>query len=305
MEGFSARLRSLRKARNLRQKDLAAELGLAQTTIANYEQNTRFPDEETLRKIVDYFNTSLDFLLGRSEKPLGPSIGPTTPPLEVGTDMKLTPVGRGYLELILGGEKERAVQLVIDECARGRPIQEIYMKILQPVLQEIGHRWEVAAADVYEEHLVSAVTVRVMARIMAYATPAPPLGATFVSVVAGGEQHAIGLRMVSDMLRIAGWHTLYLGVDIPFRSILKAVENEKADLLGISLTMQHNLNNATELIASIRAHPTCRDLKILVGGQLFRTNPDLGKLIGADAQAATAEEAVSQANLLLAARRKR
>ena len=42
-------------------------LGLAQTTIANYEQGKRFPDEETLLKIADFFNVSMDYLFGRSE----------------------------------------------------------------------------------------------------------------------------------------------------------------------------------------------------------------------------------------------
>ena len=42
-------------------------LGLAQTTIANYEQGKRFPDEQTLLKIADFFNVSMDYLFGRSE----------------------------------------------------------------------------------------------------------------------------------------------------------------------------------------------------------------------------------------------
>ena len=53
------RLKKIRKDKNLRQIDLASSLGLAQTTIANYEQGTRFPNEKTLSQIADFFNVSL------------------------------------------------------------------------------------------------------------------------------------------------------------------------------------------------------------------------------------------------------
>ncbi len=65
MADFASRFRELRKKRGLRQQDLADTLGLAQTTIANYAQKLRFPDEKTLGEIADYFGASLDFLLGR------------------------------------------------------------------------------------------------------------------------------------------------------------------------------------------------------------------------------------------------
>ncbi len=69
---FSTRLRELRMTRGLRQKDLAAAMGLAQTTIANYEKKLRFPDEDTLRGIADFFQTSLDYLLGRTDSSPAP-----------------------------------------------------------------------------------------------------------------------------------------------------------------------------------------------------------------------------------------
>lgn len=301
MEGFSTRLRNLRKERNLRQKDLAGVLGLAQTTIANYEQNTRFPDEETLKKIVDYFNTSLDFLLGRSEQSHG---SPTrTTGVATAPRSDIGPIAKAYLESLLAGDKRKAMQLVLDECERGRSIKEIYTKIFQPVLEEIGYRWEVAEADVYEEHFVSSVTVNLMAQVMQYAEPLQDhRKGTFLSVVCGGEQHEIGLRMVNDFLEIAGWEAVFLGTNVPSRNVIKAVEDRSADILGISVTMQYNLNTASNLISSIRSSRSCRNLKIIVGGQAFRSDAELWRRIGADAQARSASEAVTVAERLLESR---
>lgn len=69
MSQFTIRLKNLRKKNNLRQQDLATKLGVARTTIANYEQGTRFPDKDTLNSLANFFNVSIDYLLGRSDYP--------------------------------------------------------------------------------------------------------------------------------------------------------------------------------------------------------------------------------------------
>ncbi len=66
MSLFGSRLRQLRKEDNLTQKELAAKLGLAFSTISMYERGIREPDFETTEAIADYFNVSMDFLLGKS-----------------------------------------------------------------------------------------------------------------------------------------------------------------------------------------------------------------------------------------------
>lgn len=66
MSLFGTRLRQLRKEDNLTQKELAANLGLAFSTISMYERGIREPDFETAESIADFFNVSMDFLLGKS-----------------------------------------------------------------------------------------------------------------------------------------------------------------------------------------------------------------------------------------------
>lgn len=63
---FNKTLKKLRKNNKLTQKELADKIGVARTTLANYEQGTRFPDKETLLMIADFFDVSLDYLVGRS-----------------------------------------------------------------------------------------------------------------------------------------------------------------------------------------------------------------------------------------------
>lgn len=65
---FNERLKQLRKERNLTQYDLAELLGFSRGQIGNYEQGTREPDQNTLLKISDFFNVSVDYLLGKTDR---------------------------------------------------------------------------------------------------------------------------------------------------------------------------------------------------------------------------------------------
>jgi transcriptional regulator with XRE-family HTH domain len=69
MKILAKRLKNLREAKNLTQKDLALVLGLnSKSTITNYGQNDREPDYETLIKIAKYFGVSTDYLLGLKDE---------------------------------------------------------------------------------------------------------------------------------------------------------------------------------------------------------------------------------------------
>lgn len=63
---FGARLRTLRKERKITMKELGKKLSLAESTISGYENGTRKPDLDTLDKIADFFDVSVDFLLDRT-----------------------------------------------------------------------------------------------------------------------------------------------------------------------------------------------------------------------------------------------
>ena len=62
------RLKKLRKQKNISQLKLAIDLDMNQNTISRYENMEREADYATLIRLADYFNVSLDYLLGRSEK---------------------------------------------------------------------------------------------------------------------------------------------------------------------------------------------------------------------------------------------
>ena len=61
---FGNTLRGLIEDKDKSQKEVALDLNIAPTTLGNYIRNQREPDFETLIAIANYFDVSVDYLLG-------------------------------------------------------------------------------------------------------------------------------------------------------------------------------------------------------------------------------------------------
>lgn len=66
-KSFGTILSELRKEKGLKRDELANLLGCSAATIGNYENDNRCPDFDTLVKLADLFETTTDYLLGRTE----------------------------------------------------------------------------------------------------------------------------------------------------------------------------------------------------------------------------------------------
>jgi len=65
---FGNILRYLREEMELSQVDLAKKLNITSQALSQYELNKRMPDIEMINKIADFFNVSVDYLLGRTDE---------------------------------------------------------------------------------------------------------------------------------------------------------------------------------------------------------------------------------------------
>lgn len=63
-----ARIRELREDKDLFQKDLAAYLNCTQVAYSRYELGLRDIPTDVLIKLADYHNTSIDYILGRTNQ---------------------------------------------------------------------------------------------------------------------------------------------------------------------------------------------------------------------------------------------
>ena len=66
---FNMRLKELRLANGLTQKELAKSIEVGRATISEYESGKIVPKHEGLLKLANYFNVSVDYLTGVSDEP--------------------------------------------------------------------------------------------------------------------------------------------------------------------------------------------------------------------------------------------
>lgn len=61
------RLKQLRLEKEISQKELAEKFNIARSTLSQYESNQRTPSDEIKVKLSEYFNVSVDYLLGKTD----------------------------------------------------------------------------------------------------------------------------------------------------------------------------------------------------------------------------------------------
>lgn len=69
MSKFPERLKELRKNRKISQQTLSKYLNYGYTAIANYESGRNEPSIDTLIQIAEYFDVTVDYLIGLSDFP--------------------------------------------------------------------------------------------------------------------------------------------------------------------------------------------------------------------------------------------
>lgn len=260
---LSNRIKELRKKDKYTQKEFAELLGVGQTTIANYEKGLRVPDAEKLNKIADIFHVTLDYLLGRDENKQDLD-------KEANNDIKNSEfIGEAYnifLEELLKGHREKARRLVINFYDQGISIGQIYFQILEKALKEVGTLWEQGAIDVWKEHLISELILDIMRELRVKEKSIYGKAHSLIALTPVPEMHNIGLKMITDMLELEGWHVVYLGSSVPAISLIKAIESEEPDLIAISVTLPYHIEAAKHTIAAIKNYFRQKSPKIIIGG---------------------------------------
>jgi len=66
MSNLSVRIKELRKENKMTQDEFGKIFGIVKSTVSMYENGHNSPDDDLKVKIADYFDVSLDYLLGRT-----------------------------------------------------------------------------------------------------------------------------------------------------------------------------------------------------------------------------------------------
>jgi methanogenic corrinoid protein MtbC1 len=116
-------------------------------------------------------------------------------------------------------------------------------------------------------------------------------------VPAPGEQHTLGLTIVTEFFRRGGW-TVWSGAPRDRGELVDIVRREWFSMIGFSMACGERIEELAVSIRQIRRASRNQAIGVMVGGPVFVSHPDVALQIGADATASDGPNAVRQAHLL-------
>jgi methanogenic corrinoid protein MtbC1 len=187
---------------------------------------------------------------------------------------------------------------------RGVDFDALCLQLLAPAARHLGELWTADLCD-FTDVTIALSRLQGLVRYLSVGAQRPPraggLGRRALLVPAPGEQHTLGLTMVCDFFRSSGWAVCADAPGSP-DALLGLVQERHFDLVGFSIGNDRCITALGELIRSIRQQSRNRSIRVLAGGPLLVVRPQIAVLVGADATAADARQAMLEAERLVGAR---
>ncbi len=180
----------------------------------------------------------------------------------------------------------------------GIGIERLCLELLGPAARRLGDLWQRDECDFVQ---VTNGLWRIELLMLDLGSDRPvepvreePVPHRVMLVKARGEDHSLGLRMVSEFFRRAGW-TVWFEPGASHDTLIETVHDTPFDVIGLSLGRVDHAAALADLVAELRAASMNAQVKVMVGGPTLGMHPELIARIGADFTAADAREAVERA----------
>jgi len=280
------------------------DLELAQIPIAGFDRSTQVGLDagERLSRLLTTLETNIIPRLARARR---------TPHLdenrvEIATTIDADEVGR-FAKSLISVQDKMARQTIDTLLDLGIDRETLYIGLLAPAARRLGDMW------VEDECTFGDVTVGVgrlqllMHELVAASrlvTETPMDGHRVLLLASPGEQHTLGLSIVSEFFRASHWDVTCT-TDTHAPDPVSTVKSEWFDVIGFSAGTHTRLDWLALAIADVRRASRNRAIVVLVGGPVFSIHPEYVATVGADASAPDGQQAPVVAGRLLRQRASR
>lgn len=196
---------------------------------------------------------------------------------------------------LVDGDRETAARLFEEHIEATGSFLATIDGLVQPTMAEIGACWANGDLSVAEEHLATATMETVVAQqLRDLETEVPEDPGTILFACVEGNQHHLGLRVLSDAFELSGWETRFLGADVPTDALVSMVERWRPDVVALSVSLEGQQAAAKAAIAKIREFGAPQPV-VLLGGPLSEDERSSADALGADAWATSVVEGMQVA----------
>lgn len=171
----------------------------------------------------------------------------------------------------LKGLDESAARSTLDAAFALYPVDRVLFEVIAPALVAIGEAWHAGEIPIATEHFATQLC---QSRIHALfsVVPRPVKDGVIIAAASPGEQHHIGLLMVTTLLRFRGWDVRYFGQDLSLDRLAEILDGLDVRLILFSCTSRESIRH---LQRSLLRTPLTATWKIAVGGQAIQQDPGL------------------------------
>ena len=171
------------------------------------------------------------------------------------------------------GFDEAAARQLMSSILAISPIEQVCANLIAPTLWEVGRLWEQGEISVAVEHFASAFFHSLLTGLF-HSMPTNDANPLVIACCAPGEQHELGLLMLSLLLRRSGLRVTYLGQSIETAGLLQAIKQMAPTLVCVSVALPSCLEATIHLGRQVEKFTSPRPL-LIFGGQLFERQASL------------------------------
>ena len=194
-------------------------------------------------------------------------------------------------EAIMGGDDKEVESQVNKALAKGADAGDVMSNGLIAGMGVVGKRFSSGEMFLPEVLLSAEVMHKGLAILnpLLAKTGKKGMGEIVIGTVEG-DIHDLGKRIVGFLLEGNGFEVTDLGVDIKADAFIKAVEENKPDILAMSALLTTTMPHMGEIINLLKERNLRDKVKVIIGGAPI--NDHFAKSIGADGYAPEAGSAV-------------
>jgi methanogenic corrinoid protein MtbC1 len=197
-----------------------------------------------------------------------------------------------YLDALLRGDRKNSRAVIEETLQSGTPTNLVYMEVVWPTMVEIEKLLRAERITSAQEHLATRLNRTIVDQLQNKLPRRPARNKKIMVCCAPEELQELGGQIIADLFESDGWEVRFLGGSLTNDDILTFAHEYAPDILliyGTSPKQAPSVRQLIDRIKEVNAHP---NMQVMVSGGLFNRAEGLWQEIGADAFAATAEQAL-------------
>ena len=167
-----------------------------------------------------------------------------------------------------------AYQQAMQQRLARQGLERFVQDTVAPLTRHVGAAWEEGSVEVFEEHLFTEMTKRLLRQAIA-SLPGGKRSPRIVLTSVPDEPHVLGLLMAEALFALEGAECIPLGTQMPLLEIARAAAAHRADIVALSFSVAFPKRQIPGLLQQLRTVLPA-EVALWAGGGGVKRLPEVG-----------------------------